>query len=156
MKIENRKIAAQFSIGISTWGLALVHSVRSQRVGAVARLFRWPRCSTPSNDSTGERRWLRRARWGGGVLTEDGRWRWGGENGPARQHSMAAAELWWLGRASTSPAAGGGNGEGEAQTKRGGRQGQTRRGDGVLGRALTRENKRGNKRGGTAVMRHHL
>jgi hypothetical protein len=60
---------------------------------------------------------------GGGVLIGDGRQWWGEENGPARWHSKAAAELRWLGRASTSPATGRGDEGGEAWSKRGGRWG---------------------------------
>jgi hypothetical protein len=70
-----------------------------------------------------ERRRLRQARWGSGVLTEDGR-RWcTGENGPMGRRSKAVAELWWLGRASMSPAAGGGDMGGEARSKRGRQRG---------------------------------
>jgi hypothetical protein len=77
----------------------------------------------PGGDSTGERRWLRQARWGGEVLTEDGRRRWGEESGPAWRRSKAAAELRWPGRASMSHAAGGGDGGGEVRSKRGRRWG---------------------------------
>jgi hypothetical protein len=56
----------------------------------------------------------------GGVLTIDNRRWWGEENGPAWRCSKAAAELWWPGRASMSPVAGGGDGGGQVQSKRGG------------------------------------
>jgi hypothetical protein len=85
-----------------------------------ARLHRRPRCSARGGDSTGERRWLHRARWGGEVLTGDGRRRWSGENGPVRRRSKAAAELRWPGRASMSPVVGGGDRGDEAQSKRDG------------------------------------
>jgi hypothetical protein len=96
---------------------------------------------------------LGRARWGSGVLTRDGR-RWlGGENGLARRRSKAAAELRWPGRASTSPAAGGGDGGGEARSKRGGRQGC----GGCSARARTHEGGReGKEKGGVAVMERPL
>jgi hypothetical protein len=96
---------------------------RSPRGGAVARLHRRPRCSAPSGDSTGDQQQLRQAKWGGGVLTGDGQWRWGGENGPTRQRSKAAVELRWPGRASMSPAAGGEDMGGEVRPKRGERRG---------------------------------
>jgi hypothetical protein len=97
--------------------------------GAVAwptRLRQRPRCSVPSGESTGERRRLHRAWWGSRVLTRDGRRWWGGGNDPTRWRSKAVAELQWPGRASTSPVAGGGDGGGEAWSKRGGRQGHGR------------------------------
>jgi hypothetical protein len=91
----------------------------------------------------------------------------GGENEPTRRTSKAAAELRWPGRALTSPTAGGGDERGEAQSKRGARWGcggahrggwndgarcedgevaavwlaDAEAGDGVLRRALTREDK---------------
>jgi hypothetical protein len=84
-------------------------------VAQPARLRRRPRCSTPGGNSTVDRRRLRRAWWGSGVLTGDG-WR----------RSRAAAELQWPGRASTSPVAGGEDGGGEALSKGGRRRGRGR------------------------------
>jgi hypothetical protein len=69
-----------------------------------AQLRRWPRCSARGGDSPRER------------------WQWSRENGLARRHSMAAAELWWPGRASMNPAAGGWDMGGEARSKRGRRR----------------------------------
>jgi hypothetical protein len=104
-----------------------------------------------------------------GGYTGDGRQWWGRENGPMRRRSKATAELRWPGRMSTSPAAGGGDVEGEAWSKRGGQWGRggahrgggddgiaavvrsagmdmrlRKRGggDGVLRRALAREDER--------------
>jgi hypothetical protein len=64
---------------------------------------------------------------GGGrvVLIGDGRRRWSDENGPTRQRSKAVAELRWPGRASLSPAVGGGDMGGEAWSKRDERRGMT-------------------------------
>jgi hypothetical protein len=47
---------------------------------------------------------------------------WGGENGLTRRHSKAAAELRWPKRVLTSPTVAGGDGGGEAGSKRGGRR----------------------------------
>jgi hypothetical protein len=90
-------------------------------------LLRWrPRCSAPCGDSTGDGWRLYQTRWGGGVLTGHGRWQWGGENNLARWRAKGMTELWWPGRASMSPAAGGEDGGGEAWSKRGGRRGTTK------------------------------
>jgi hypothetical protein len=75
----------------------------------------------PDGDSTGDRRHLRRARWGGGVLTRDGRRRWGRENGPTWWHSKAAAELRWSGRGRQSA---------RPRTHEGGREGKEKGGHG--------------------------
>jgi hypothetical protein len=86
----------------------------------LARLHQWPRCSAQGGDTMGDRWRLRRARRGGGVLTGDGRWWCGGENGPTQWRSKAVMELQWPGRALTSPAVGGEDGGGEATSRRGG------------------------------------
>jgi hypothetical protein len=98
--------------------------VRGGAVARQVRLHRQPRCSAPGGDSTGERRRLHQARWGGGILTRDDRQRWCMESGLVRRHSKAAAELRWPGRASMSHAARGGDKGGEARSKRRGRRGR--------------------------------
>jgi hypothetical protein len=115
MKNENQKIAAQCWTDISARGptlLAWPSSTAAQPAHAVwpARHHRRPRCSVPDGDCTGERRRLRRVRWGGVVLTRDGRqWR-SRENNPVRRCSKAAAELLWPLRVSMRPVVGGGDG----------------------------------------------
>jgi hypothetical protein len=137
MKIKNRKIAARCWTGISARGPTLLAWLSgpagTARTGSPrgghasddvvvrpARLRRRPRCSAPDGDSMGDQWQLRRARWGGRVLNGDGRWQWGDENSPARRRSKAAVELRWSRRASTSPAARGEDGRGEARSKKGG------------------------------------
>jgi hypothetical protein len=82
-------------------------------VARSARAHRRTRCSAPGGDSTGERRWLCQARWGSGVLTGDGRQRWGREKGLTRWQSSGGR----VGRRRGLTARGG-DGGGEARSKR--------------------------------------
>jgi hypothetical protein len=100
------------TVGLAQPALAMRAVVRP------AWLRRWPRCSTSGGDSTGERRQLCRASWGDGVLTGDGWLGWCGENDPTRRRTSGGR-----GRASMSPAAGGGDMGGEVRSKRDARRG---------------------------------
>jgi hypothetical protein len=82
-----------------------------------AQLHQQARCSATTVVLGKVGRWGSQQRWPTAVERR---------KRPARWRSKAAAELWWPGRVSMSPAAGGGDKVGEARSERDGRRGRDR------------------------------